>query len=112
MFWTVPIGENFNAKQPTDLDLILKWYERNCPERTVHINTGIEMQGDLDYSIKSSNPKYIKQDIFSATQSYIACSVYICKTSGPDKGPKHDWPCDYIDAWGQSSAFDASLLDT
>ena len=35
----------------------------------------------------------------------------MCKTVGPDKGPKYSWPCDYIDAWPNSAAYDSSILD-
>ena len=37
--------------------------------------------------------------------------MYICKVEGPDKGPKYDWPCDYIDAWPNSAVYDPEILD-
>ena len=52
MFWRLPVGELFYCEErPSDLDLILKWYERYCPERSVHINTGIQITGDNDHSL-------------------------------------------------------------
>ena len=70
MFWRLPIGETLHCtRKPTDLDLILKWYERNCPERSVHINTGIDVVGELDHSISPSSQIDIKTDIASVKDS-------------------------------------------
>ena len=112
MFWRLPVGELFyDEERPSDLDLILKWYERFCPERSVHINTGIQIAGENDHSLTVTPYKNVKSIISSVQQSQIDCSVYTCKVSGRDKGPKYEWPCDYIDAWSHSAVFDSDILE-
>ena len=61
MFWRLPVGELFYCEErPSDLDLILKWYERYCPERSVHINTGIQIVGENDHSLKVASQESVK----------------------------------------------------
>ena len=104
----MPYNSVFIRKKPNDLDRIIMWYEKHCPERTVHINVGIEQ---LENFNTRGALQPIKSDIEYACQSQIRCSVYACKTTGPNQGPRYDWACDYIDAWANSAVYNPDLVN-
>ena len=66
---------------------------------------------DADVSIEASDEEHIRENIISCKVSQIRCTLYSCKIEGPDKGPKYNFNCDYIDCWGQSSAYNPDFID-
>ena len=106
--WKMPYGSEFKKDKLNDLDRILKWYEKNCPKRTIHINTGIAQFDNFNTESAIEN---IKDDIEYACKSQVRCSVYVCRVTGSSRGPRYDWDCDYIDAWSNSAVYDSEFLD-